>query len=106
MAINTNLYNVGFIVAYKEEDFSLERNFLTYTQTDQDIFYTVIESDKLDTIAFKFFGNSKLWWYIAMANDVEDTLVDPFRDLRVGMRLLIPNLENFKNFLREAKQTA
>lgn len=42
--------------------------------------------DRLDLLAKKYFNNSKLWWVIAMVNDVDgDSLIVP-----VGTELYIP----------------
>jgi hypothetical protein len=42
--------------------------------------------DRLDLLAFDFYGDSTLWWIIASANDMQpDSLVPP-----LGMTLRIP----------------
>jgi hypothetical protein len=77
---------------------------LMFTQPrfeDKDIrlFYTVDQSEqgRLDLIAFKIYGNSKLWWVIAAANLIEDTLKLPI----AGDILKIPSLDSLtnKNFI-------
>ena len=39
-------------------------------QTD-DLQYTVLSSDRIDRIAYKFYGDPVLWWVVALANDLE-----------------------------------
>ena len=48
--------------------------------------YIVSGSERLDVIAAKKYGNSKLWWVIAAASNVGWALQVP-----PGTRLLIPN---------------
>ena len=48
--------------------------------------YVVQGAERLDTIAAKKYGNSKLWWIIAAASDIGWALQVP-----PGTRLLIPN---------------
>ena len=36
-----------------------------------DLFYTVMTGDRIDTIATKFYGDPVLWWVVAAANDME-----------------------------------
>jgi len=60
--------------------------------TSNDDFYIITQAtDRLDLIANDFFGDSTLWWVIAMANDLPgDSLVPP-----PGFQLRIPgNLDN------------
>lgn len=47
---------------------------------------TFTSSDRLDLLAKKYFNNSKLWWIIAMVNQIPgDSLV-----VQVGTKLYIP----------------
>ena len=44
-------------------------------------------TDRLDNIAFDFYGDATLWWVIAMANDLPgDTMYPP-----LGFQLRIPS---------------
>lgn len=50
-------------------------------------FYRVTSADRIDTIAYDFYGNAQLWWLIADANpEITDWL-----DLEPGEVLRIPN---------------
>ena len=42
-------------------------------------------ADRLDLLAYKYYGDSDYWWIIALANNVQD----PF-SVAVGQRLKIP----------------
>lgn len=41
------------------------------TVTEQDTYIITKATDRLDLIAFDFYGDSTLWWVIAMANNLE-----------------------------------
>ena len=39
---------------------------------DDDIYVATETGDRLDTLAFQFYGDSTLWWIIASANNIHD----------------------------------
>lgn len=41
-----------------------------FEQSD-DVQYAVMSSDRIDRLAYKFYGDPVLWWVIAAANDME-----------------------------------
>jgi hypothetical protein len=56
-------------------------------------------TDRLDTIAYDFYGDSTLWWVVAMANNLEgDSMFPP-----QGMYLRIPR--NLSDILMEYYQS-
>eukprot|EP01050_Picozoa_sp_SAG11_P000118 SAG11_NODE_2_length_63684_cov_167.801195_50_plen_100_part_00 len=59
--------------------------------SNEDFYIITQATDRLDLIASDFFGDSTLWWVVAMANDLPgDSLVPP-----PGFQLRIPgNLDN------------
>lgn len=95
--MDSDIYNYNaYIITYdKDRQSSLERVKNVYLiKSNEDKIHTVIESERLDTISYKYYGNSKYWWVLADANDLKDTLINPF-ELKSGSNLLIPNLQNF-----------
>lgn len=52
-----------------------------------DTTYTVTDGDRIDLIANKFYGNPRLWWIVAVANDLDDLPTD----LYGGRLLRIPS---------------
>ncbi len=50
-----------------------------------DIYIFATEADYLDTLAYKFYNDSTLWWIIAQANGIKNGLNPP-----VGKQLRIP----------------
>jgi len=67
------------------------------TPQSNDVFITVDDrtAGNLDLIAFELYGDPDLWWVIALANKIE--LIPT--DVRVNMRLRIPNLSFVKNLM-------
>lgn len=63
-----------------------------------DIYIIASETDYLDSLAYKFYNDSTLWWVIAQANGIRATLKAP-----VGQQIRIPrNIDNILlNFRRQ-----
>ena len=51
---------------------------------DGDIFVITQTGDRLDQLAYQFYGDSQLWWYIAKANNLTNM------NLEAGIQLRIP----------------
>lgn len=53
-------------------------------QTDDQL-YQVMENDRIDLLAYKFYGDPVLWWVIAVANNLEllPTQLNPGAFLRI-----------------------
>lgn len=83
-----NPYYSGFIFLYTDGSISLERDPLVYQQSDNDRYYTTIDGETLWDIAYQAYDNSKYWWVIAEANNIDF----PF-DLPAGSSLIIPDLD-------------
>lgn len=65
-----------------------------------DVSYEVKQTDRIDLLAFRFYGDATLWWVIAGANDME---ILP-TDMDTGDILRIPSArfvlqELFKNIV-------
>jgi len=85
MAIAENLYTNAYIIDYKDGDVSLERvNFTKLGSTDK--VHTVKSGETLQSIAYRYYGNSGLWYRIADVNSI----YNPFTEVVEGMQLYIP----------------
>lgn len=62
-------------------------DFPSVPEQPDDIQYVVTAIDRLDTLAYQFYGASLNWWIIAVANDMELIEVE----LNIGMTLRIPS---------------
>jgi hypothetical protein len=52
--------------------------------------------NRLDLLAYNVYGNSRLWWIIALRNI--DVIKDPNRDAITGTAIQLPNPETVKRF--------
>jgi nucleoid-associated protein YgaU len=52
-------------------------------KSDNDIYVLTQPGDRLDNIAFKYYGDQNLWWYIAKANHLNVITVEPGLSLRI-----------------------
>lgn len=64
--------------------------------------YEVQGNDWWDNIAYKFYGDAKLWWMIAELNEV----INPFEELEEGQNLKILKPEYLYIFLRDVERVA
>lgn len=90
-----NLYINGLLLIFEQDgEQSLIRTPLEIIGQPDDLYYRVIDSDRLDLLAYKFYGKivedaSKYWWVIADANKIFNPLdISEF----VGKEILIPNI--------------
>lgn len=54
--------------------------------TDNDIYIITSESDRLDLLANKYYGDKNLWWIISTANNLNDASLH----IKSGTQLRIP----------------
>lgn len=62
------------------------RKLLQFNLTDCNT-HIVVEKDTLDQLAFKYYGDAKLWWVILEANQ---STVKEYFDVKPGTKLKIP----------------
>ena len=58
-------------------------------ESDNDIWVISQYGDRLDLLAYKFYGDTGLWWYIAKANNLT------FMTLPTGTSLRIPGTTQY-----------
>ena len=56
---------------------------------DTDIFIYPKYGDRLDTLAFKHYGDTTLWWIIAKANEIDKGTIglDPTKQIRIPIEI-------------------
>jgi nucleoid-associated protein YgaU len=88
----TNPYARGYIVDMGDNKQILKRTQLEYNPiVSKDKSHTVRDQEKIWDLAYIYYGNSKLWYIIADANQ----LFNPF-ELVTNSKLLIPDQSNYK----------
>lgn len=88
-----NPYAKGVIIKYKDDTLALFRGKLIYVESPQDKYHIISDNERLDTIAYLYYQNSKLWWVLADTNKIFDPLL-----LTVGQTILIPNIPSLKAY--------
>ena len=53
------------------------------SENNTDIFIITQEGDRLDNLAFQFYGDTNLWWYIANVNNLNHMNVPADTSLRI-----------------------
>lgn len=66
--------------------------------SDTDIYIITDETDRLDLLADRYYGDSKMWWIIATANNINDAtfFIEPGTQLRIpsNIQRIVNNLSN------------
>jgi len=92
-----NLDIVTININDRSTDFPLTLKNIKFSNDDIQFFYNVDdrEEGRLDLISFKVYGNSRYWWVIAIANQIEDALLRPIR----GESLRIPSADSIQKYI-------
>jgi len=76
--------------SYNGKNFFGTRTYPIIQPQDTDTIYITTDMDYLDYLAYKFYGDSSLWWIIAMANNLGSGRLS----VKYGIQLRIPvNIE-------------
>lgn len=82
-----SLYEIGYVVNYKEGDSSLHRSVLPFTNSTENLYHVVTEGETLLSISQKYYNDQFLWYIIADANPL--LTLDVF-DIPVNTTLMVP----------------
>ena len=52
-------------------------------ERNDDIFVQTHDGDRFDLLAFKYYGNPAMWWYIAKANNKSFMNIEPGTIIRI-----------------------
>ncbi len=80
-------YNQFLVAKFSNGQLSLDRQPYQYRPSSKDRTHIIVEGERLDTIAFKYYDNSTLWYILADVNGI----INPF-DLTIGDEILIPEI--------------
>jgi hypothetical protein len=100
-SILSNLYKNAILYDLGDNEYLLERQNIVIPDSIDVIYHKVLAYDRIDLIAYKYYGNktadsSNYWWVIADANLIDNPL-----DLSdyVGKEIIIPDLLTVKLIL-------
>lgn len=86
MSYSTNPYKNSVVIDCQDGDILLERQSYSVSSGNNVKVHTVLEGETIQSIAFKYYGDSGRWMDIADVNSI----YNPFTDLEEGMELYIP----------------
>ena len=66
--------------------------------SNDDVYIIATQSDRLDLLSTRYYGNPTYWWIIAVANNLNDASLS----IEVGKQLRIPG--NVSNIMSEFKR--
>jgi hypothetical protein len=52
-------------------------------EKNDDIYVQTTDGDRFDLLAFKYYGNPGLWWFIAKANKMKYMNIEPGKIIRI-----------------------
>ena len=80
-------YDSATLIQYSDgSDPSLDLDTLELPIYDDHKIHTVLPDQTLQNIAWQYYGDSGLWYVIALANQI----FDPFTEVNQGDKLIIP----------------
>ena len=86
--VGKDMYSAGYAIKYSNGDYSLERPIPTIQFSDNDQVHVVMDGETLQSIAYRYYGDSGYWYVIAEANLIINPLSD--KEFYIGKRLIIP----------------
>ena len=87
-SVGKDLYSAGYALKYPNGDYSLERAIPSPILSDRDQIHTVMDGETLQSIAYRYYGDSGFWYQIAEANQIVNPISD--EEFYIGRRLIIP----------------
>ena len=82
---NTKITKKSLLPKQKKNVLSYETTlYQRINETNGDLHIISTEGDRLDNLAFQFYGDASLWWYIAKANNLTAM------NIPAGKSLVIP----------------
>ena len=81
---NTKMTRKSLLPKQKNNVLSYETTlYQRIPETNGDLHVISTEGDRLDNLAFQFYGDPNLWWYIAKANNITAMNVPAGTSLRI-----------------------
>lgn len=81
-------YNNAHIIKYDDGEYSLENVIPIPVLSDNDKIHTIMDGETLQSIAYRYYGDSGFWYQIAEANSIINPMDS--NEVYIGRRLRIP----------------
>lgn len=86
-----NPWTFGSITTFDDGSESLDRPRLKHVPSVKDKYHLVTDFDDLQSLAFKYYGDSKFYFIIKDVNNLDNFFV-----LNVGKSLIIPDIDRIR----------
>lgn len=90
--------NLGELKLIENVEFWDTLDLPVYVPGPSDLEYQLLAGDRLDNLAYRFYGDPVLWWVLAWANDIE---LPPI-GMTPGTRIFVPDPEYIRTKLLNA----
>ena len=91
-------YSTTLINKYTKKKYLASVIYTKIKPNDNDMYIISQQSDRLDILASKYYGDSSFWWIIAVANNLNDASVS----IEPGIQMRIPsNISKILNDLEK-----
>jgi len=100
--LQTSYLNFADLWEYNGENFFDTPDFASVPVSAEDLRVVVDRTylGRLDLIAYDYYGDSELWWVIALANEIEELP----SGMHIGMNLRVPIVKTVSEYLSQRKQ--
>lgn len=93
--------NFADLIQFQEFFFFDTPYFITPELSNSDVYITIDSNymGRLDLIAYDYYGDSELWWVIALANQLDDIP----NDVSLNKKIRIPDPSTINTYLEKYK---
>ena len=93
-------YEISSVKKFNNKEYLSNTMMPKIEQEIHDTYIIANESDRLDFMAHKYYGDSELYWVICLANDILDGNLFP----EIGSQICIPNVDRLQDIFFKIKQ--
>lgn len=91
----------SYVGLYRREGIpTIRMRYLDRSYPPNSQYYTIVEGDTIDYLAYRFYGDSQYWWLLVDVNPELGNYL--FDDLPKGMLIVVPPLQEKLRQLEEA----
>ena len=75
--------NIGYVSNHKLVKKYSTTTYLSVPEKNDDMYFIATEGDRCDNLAFRFYGDPDLWWFIAKVNGLKTMNIPAGTSLRM-----------------------